>query len=574
MAVAGEHAWVVDLDAQHAPHAPAVVPLAELPAVIERREQAGGPRWVWADTRQVAPVLLAAEVRVQRCLDLRLCRTILVHAGAGRAWPDPPWSDDDESGPTEPTLLDILSAATEPGGPVTADGADTRPTGAGPNGVAATGEAVLAEHSRQREAIEAGPAPGKLRLLLAAESAGALIAAEIFHDGLPWDRSIHEEILTRVLGPRPAPGSRPQKLADLAEVIRERLDAPSLNPDSPVELLRTLRRAGLNVTTTSKWALREVNHPVVEPLLEYKRMARLLSANGWAWMDSWVHPSQRPGDRDRFRPDYVPGGVITGRWATSGGGALQLPKQIRAAVRADQGWQLVVADAAQMEPRALAAMSGDQALADASRGQDLYAGLVEAGVVGTRQDAKVAMLGALYGATTGDAGRLMPRLMRAYPRATAVVEEAARIGERGGIVRTWLGRTATPPPASWREAQAAASQPGATAAVEARARQQARDWGRFTRNFVVQGTAAELALCWLAELRRRLVTLGASAERAHLVYFLHDEVIVHAPKALAEEVAAEVSASITAAARLLFGAAPVEFPLQVAIVENYADAEH
>ena len=35
-------------------------------------------------------------------------------------------------------------------------------------------------------------------------------------------------------------------------------------------------------------------------------------------------------------------------------------------------------------------------------------------------------------------------------------------------------------------------------------RRSARDRGRFTRNFVVQGTAAEWALCWMGEIRRRL----------------------------------------------------------------------
>src|SRR5699024_12214379 len=84
-----------------------------------------------------------------------------------------------------------------------------------------------------------------------------------------------------------------------------------------------------------------------------------------SWMDAWIVPAAEPGRKDRFHPEYVPGGVITGRWATSGGGALQLPKQIRAAMQADPGWRLVVADAAQIEPRALAAMSGDRGLAEA-----------------------------------------------------------------------------------------------------------------------------------------------------------------------------------------------------------------
>ncbi len=556
MAVWGEQVDVLDLAADHSVAARTRLPRTRLPELVAERERENAPRWVWTDTNQITPQLLAAGVRVQRCLDLRLSGTILQHAFPDRPWPEPHWPTVTLGEQPEPTLLDALASqedAPAPGG---------------------SAEDVLAEHVRQQETVAAAAQPGRLRLLLAAESAGALIATEIYQDGLPWDRQVHDEILTAELGARPAPGGRPERLAASAEVIRDRLEAPTLNPDSPVELLRALRRAGLDVSTTSKWALRELDHPVVEPLLEFKRMARLLSANGWAWMDAWVAASTDPARRDRFRPEYVPGGVITGRWATSGGGALQLPKQIRAAVRADPGWRLVVADAAQIEPRALAAMSGDRGLADASRGTDLYQGLVDAGVAATRNEAKVAMLGALYGATTGAAGQLMPRLIRTYPRATGVVEEAARTGERGGVVRTWLGRFSVPPPDTWQEAQAAASQPGATPAVEAKARQQARDWGRFTRNFVVQGTAAELALCWLAELRRRLAGLGDPAERPHLVYFLHDEVIVHSPEPLAEQVAAEVAASLAEATRIVFGRIGVDFPLQTAIVENYADAEH
>src|SRR5690606_6246660 len=151
-----------------------------------------------------------------------------------------------------------------------------------------------------------------------------------------------------------------------------------------------------------------------------------------------------------------PAGVVTGRWATRGGGALQIPKQIRGAVTADPGWRLVVADAAQLEPRILAAMAQDQRLARAARGGDLYQGLVDEGVVETRAKAKVAVRGARYGATTGDSGQLMPRLIKAYPRATGLVEDAARAGERGEVVTTWLGRSSPSPGESWHRVQAAA----------------------------------------------------------------------------------------------------------------------
>ena len=513
-------------------------------------------RWVWPDTALAYPRLLAAGGRPARCWDLRLCGRVL-RLAAPAAAPAPDWLDHASPAADETTLLDELEPAAE-----------------------VTTDQVSAELERQRAAVETADEPGRLRLLLAAESAGALIAVEMRADGLPWSRERHEEILTAALGPRPPAGYRPAVLERLAVEIAEHLGAHHLNPDSPVELLKALRANGLDVTSTSKWEISRSEHPVVPPLLEYKKLARLLSANGWTWLDTWVE-SGTAGRADRFRTDYVPGGVVTGRWATSGGGALQIPKSLRGAVVADPGWRLVVADAAQIEPRVLAAMAHDTDLAAAGADRDLYQGLVEAGVVDTRPRAKVGMLGALYGGTTGESGIVLPRLRQAYPRALGLVDDAARIGERGGTVRTWLGRTSPPPGESWRSVQHAAAVVEASVGDERRARTQARNWGRFTRNFVVQGTAAEWALCWMAELRRRLRTMPiepAAAEdasplpgqgRPHLVFFLHDEIVVHTPAARAEAVAAAVRESAEAAGLLLFGRFPITFPLDVAIVESY-----
>ena len=62
-------------------------------------------------------------------------------------------------------------------------------------------------------------------------------------------------------------------------------------------------------------------------------------------------------------------------------------------------------------------------------------------------------------------------------------------------------------------------------------------------------------------------------ERPHLVFFLHDEVLVHTPHHLADAVVAAVRESAAEAGRLLFGNFPVDFPLDVAVVESWADAE-
>ncbi|MFE7595094.1 bifunctional 3'-5' exonuclease/DNA polymerase, partial [Kitasatospora sp. NPDC057512] len=103
----------------------------------------------------------------------------------------------------------------------------------------------------------------------------------------------------------------------------------------------------------------------------------------------------------------------------------------------------------------------------------------------------------------------------------------------------------------------------------------ARARGRFTRNFVIQASAADWALALLAALRRRLNELPAAgpADRPHLVFFQHDEVIVHTPANLADEVAAAVAEAADEARRLVFGDTPVRFPLSTAVVDCYADAK-
>ncbi len=57
------------------------------------------------------------------------------------------------------------------------------------------------------------------------------------------------------------------------------------------------------------------------------------------------------------------------------------------------------------------------------------------------------------------------------------------------------------------------------------------------------------------------------------MFFQHDEVIVHTPANLADEVAAAVTEAADEARRLVFGDTPVRFPLTTAVVDCYADAK-
>lgn len=546
----GAHEYVaVELDGNDEEQDRTSLRTDDLPDWVRTAEASDAPRWIMRTAAETYALLLGAGVRITRSHDLVLCHAILRDTSSVPT-PLPASQEWEWREPTvaAPSLFDVFDEV------------------GGEDAIAAT----LDQYRAQRRVIAAAP-DGRLTLLCAAESAGGLIAEEMRAAGLPWDEGVHDAILTDTLGTRPVAGGVPSRMLELGDRVRELLGDASLHLDSQQKLLRALHRVGVQVESTSRWEIAEHDHPVVEPLLAYKKLSRLLSANGWAWLAEWVHDG-------RFRPVYIPGGVVTGRWASAGGGALQLPRSLRPAVRADPGWTLVVADVAQLEPRMLAAMAADEAMARAARGSDLYAGVVASGAVATREEAKYAVLGAMYGATTGDSGRLVPRLRKVYPRAMALVDAAARTGEDGGIVSTWLGRSSPRPSVEWMRLQSEATDADADLAVVALARRRARDWGRFTRNFVVQGTAAEWSLIWLAEIRHRLQQIpevfaeaaasGPFARSPHLAFFLHDEVILHVPLEHAEAAAEAVREAAATATTRLFGSFPIDVPLDLRIAES------
>jgi DNA polymerase family A len=528
--------------------------LNDLPGAVASYERSGLVRWVWADTAQTYPALLRAGVRVDRCHDVRLVEALLLGRDGRPAEPGGPAADRPPPGPGR------LAA-----------GQQTTLFGPAEPGLAEAGAALdrlVAAHAGQLRRISADPHPGRFGLLAAVESAGGLVAAEMQARGLPWRADLHDALLASLLGPRPPAGLRPPRLADLAGQISAAFGGRPVNPDSPAQLIKAFAADGVRIPSTRSWVLKDVDHPAVPLLLEYKELARLYTANGWAWLGEWVSGG-------RFRPEYVVGGVVSGRWATRGGGALQIPRVLRRAVVADPGWVLVVADAAQLEPRVLAALAGDHAFAEAAGTGDLYQALAGA-FGGDRAKAKVALLSAMYGGAGGEASQLLAVLRRRFPLADQYVESAARAGEEGRVVRSRLGRACPPPSAEWRGLTAAPDDPDAG---DQQARRSLRARGRFTRNFVVQASAADWALVLLAGLRRRLAALsldGLAAgplDGAGLVFFQHDEVIVHCPEDLAADVVAAVSAAAGEAGRLVFGDTPVRFPVSTAVVSSYADAK-
>ena len=136
----------------------------------------------------------------------------------------------------------------------------------------------------------------------------------------------------------------------------------------------------------------------------------------------------------------------------------------------------------------------------------------------------------MYGQTTGRGAQALRRLERAFPVAMAYLDDAARRAEAGQDLRTHGGRLipmAADAPLDPADADGSAER-------EHRSRVAAR--GRYGRNAMVQGAAAELFKVWAVTVRAR----ARGDLDARIVLCLHDELLVHAPEVDGVAVAALV----------------------------------
>jgi DNA polymerase-1 len=316
-----------------------------------------------------------------------------------------------------------------------------------------------------------------------------------------------------------------------------------------VQVRELLAAVGVVVPDTRAWRLEPFRgtHPLVEALLTWRKAERIATTYGWAWLDAHV------GADDRLRGGWSACDGAAGRM-TAQNGLHNLPAPLRPAVAAAPGHVFVRADLGQIEPRVLAAVSGDPAFAAATRAADLYAP-VGAALKVERPVAKVAVLAAMYGQTSGAAGEALKDLERAYPTAMAYLRRAYDEGVAARAVHTFGGRRVP----MWRTPDGTA--PGAVGALVA-------GRGRFARNAVIQGAAAELFKAWAATVRHT-----TRAHGARIVLCLHDELILHVPAANAQAVAAEVDAALSAASRRWTGSDTVGFVADTSVIARWSDAK-
>jgi len=487
------------------------------------------PRWVvWS--QETSRELVRRGVRVATCWDVAAVHRLLF--GGWRAEPAYAWACLHGQAPE-----DIPAVTGEPDlFSVAEDAADAPVLGA--TAALAAARLQLARLAQEGGGTRVGTARS--------ESTAELLCAELSADGLPVDRGTAENLLTEIIGPRPrGPADAVAiRAARDAQVLRHAPDGTGGDLRSPAQVKALLAAAGIDVPDTRAWRLEEYRNrsPLVATLLEWRKAERIATTYGYTWLDEHLGPD------GRLRGAWTGSDGAAGRM-TASSGLHNMPAVLRQAVLAADGHLLVRADLGQIEPRVLAAVSGDTALAAATAADDMYLPVAaELGV--DRPTAKVAMIAAMYGQTTGHGGVAARRMRTAYPVAMGYLDSADRSARGGRDLRTYGGRLLR-------------MSGGGT---ESRAREAAR--GRYGRNAVVQGAAAELFKMWAVTVRARTARLGAQ-----IVLCLHDELLVHVPAAHAGQVAELVGTCLTEATGRWAPDGRVRFIADITIADSWAGAK-
>jgi DNA polymerase I len=328
-------------------------------------------------------------------------------------------------------------------------------------------------------------------------------------------------------------------------VLRHAPGGTTADLRSPLQVRALLRSAGIDVPDTRAWRLEPFadSQPLVAALLEWRKAERIATTYGYAWLDACVGPD------GRLRGAWTGCDGAAGRM-TASAGLHNMPAILRKAVIAEEGHVFVRADLGQIEPRVLAAVSGDRALIAATEADDLY--LPVAGQLGVdRPTAKVAMISAMYGGTAGHGGEAAKRMKAAYPVAMGYLDDAERQAKAGRDLRTYGGRLVR-----MSGGGLDGDDPG-----------RARGRGRYGRNALIQGAAAELFKMWALTVRAR----GAALD-ARIVLCLHDELLVHVPEGAADAAARLVADCLEETARR-WAPGQTRFLAEITTLRCWADAK-
>ena len=588
------------------------------------------PRWVWwtsEDWKQV----LRSGLRVATCWDLGAVHRLLF--GGWRGEPARIWAALNQlPASTIPAmgqmgLMDVVGdEGADPEDPVRPDG-HLRPEwtdggwAASPERQVAWAHLQLEACTLQRAHIALLPGIHGAEGTARSESAAELLCRELEFDGLPVDLSKATEIINASVGPRPRNETEAAQLRERRDDVVLSLARSRAGMDlrNPAHVKSMLAGVGIDVSNTRKWKLqpfRHVHH-FVDALLTWRKAERIGTTYGYGWLDDHV------GNDGRLRGGWTSCDGAAGRM-TAQAGLHNLPAEMRPAVIAEPGFVFVHADLGQIEPRVLAAVSGDRVLAEATKADDLYAPVAQRLGV-ERPVAKIAVLAAMYGQTSGAAGEALKGMETNYPVAMQFLRDADARGQAARDVRTYGGRLVKMSSSETSEIVGSNSLEVLTGqrghsnqsgqfqqqqprhqSVQTQLTQQAQqsqqaqptqkiqqsqqaqqtrqlgqinrsnqeNWGvssargRYARNAVIQGAAAELFKAWAVTIRGRL-----AAFNGQIVLCLHDEILIHVPIEHGQAVAELLEEALPQAAKRWMPHSSVRYVAKASLIHCWSEAK-
>ena len=275
-------------------------------------------------------------------------------------------------------------------------------------------------------------------------------------------------------------------------------------------------------------------HPAIEPLLRYRKMAKLQST----YIDGL---KKLRGADGRVHTTFDQTATVTGRISSLEPNLQNIPirteegREIRRAFVAGEGNILLDADYSQIELRVLAHMSGDPAMCDAFiKGQDIHT-RTAAEIHGVsmdevtsdmRRSAKAVNFGIVYGISgfglarnahisRKEADYFIQMYFERYPLVRAFMDACVEKGRETGYAETLFGRR--------RELFELSS-----------ANRNVRSFGeRAAMNTPVQGTAADIIKLAMVRVSEKLREGGY---QSRLILQVHDELVVECPREEADAV--------------------------------------
>jgi DNA polymerase-1 len=295
-------------------------------------------------------------------------------------------------------------------------------------------------------------------------------------------------------------------------------------------------------------------HPIIELILEYRSLGKLLSTYVEAL------PGQVLPETGRVHTSYNQTVAATGRLSSANPNLQNIPirseigRRVRRAFIADQRPEhrifdhaiLLAADYSQIELRLMAHFSQDPFLLDAfNRGEDIHratAALVndvplEEVTSDMRRVAKTVNFGLLYGMqayglsrdtglSRADASKFIQDYWARLPRVRQYLDGTLAFGVQNGYVQTLSGRRRLMPDLT-------SSNPARRAAAE-----------RMAINMPVQGTAADIMKLAMIRTADRLAEENL---QARMILQVHDELVLEVEKSDVPRAAVAVKESMESA---------------------------